>query len=247
MNRDGVISVIAAIGCHGAVLFGISVSPPARPLPPPPEKKMTYVEVTLAASAPAVPEPPAAVAPPPPAPVVKPPPEPEPPPPPKEPEPVIPPPKPEVMKLPEPPPPPPKPVVTPAPAAPPKSVAVASTPAPITTNVGPAFQPGAPEGKNLQPPGDKYQKISQPSYKQRSELKYPERARTMNREGLVILMVYINETGGLDKIEVKQSSGSRLLDDAAVANERNSKFNPMYIGNRPVPSKAEVPYNFKLK
>jgi protein TonB len=244
MTRDGILSLIVAAGCHGAVLFGITI-PPREVLPVPPEPEQTYVEVVLAEAPPSLLAAPAVVAPPPP-PEVKPPPVPEPPPPPpKEPVPPPPPPKVEVMKLPEPPPPPPAPAPVPTkPVAAPVQVAAAA--APVTTNEGPAVA-GPPAAKGPSETGDKYQRVSAASYKKKSKLEYPDRAKKENQEGNVLLTLYINEFGGLDKVEVKESSGYPLLDQAAVANEKKSKFNPTYIGNRPVASKAEVPYSFKLK
>ena len=93
----------------------------------------------------------------------------------------------------------------------------------------------------------RYHILSQPYYLKRGQPDYPALARRKRQEGAVVLTVFINALGSLDKIEVKESSGIPLLDEAAVAAERKSRFRPAYVDNRPVPSKAEVPYRFKLE
>ena len=92
-----------------------------------------------------------------------------------------------------------------------------------------------------------YHILSQPYYLKRSQTDYPALARRKRQEGVVVLTVFINAHGSLDKIEVKESSGFPLLDEAAVAADCKSRFRPAYVDNRPVPSKAQVPYRFKLE
>ncbi len=66
------------------------------------------------------------------------------------------------------------------------------------------------------------------------------------QEGSVVLTLYINEFGKLDKVEIKESSGFKILDDAALFAARYSTFKPAYVDGRPTPCKAEAPYRFVL-
>lgn len=153
-------------------------------------------------------------------------------------------PEPEVLKMPEPTPPDPQ----PAPPEPAHEVATASTPDSATTS--PATQGSQPAGvgvvTNQASVGSEYQLLSQPYYTKRGQARYPLEAKKLRQEGTVVLTLYINALGRLDKIEIKESSGFPLLDKAAIAAERQSRFRPAYLGNRPVASKAEVPYRFQL-
>lgn len=92
-----------------------------------------------------------------------------------------------------------------------------------------------------------YHILTQPYYLKRGQPEYPAVARRKRQEGVVVLTVFINALGGLDKIEIRESSGFPLLDEAAIAAERKSRFRPAYVDNRAVPAKAEVPYRFKLE
>lgn len=91
-----------------------------------------------------------------------------------------------------------------------------------------------------------YQTIEQPYYLKRGKPEYPSQAKRLKQEGVVVLALFINERGGLDNIEVVQSSGFPLLDEAAIAAERRSRFRPAYLRDRPVACRATVPYRFVL-
>ena len=246
-SRELLWSVAAALSIHATVMFGPfrSGANSAKAREPKPEE--AYLEVSLATSAPAVEQAPASTPPteptPPPVPVE---PKPELPP---EPEPPAPLPKPEAIVAPEPPPLPPPPAQQPAPESV-KQPALTAT-QPLATNraraVGEAFSPGPTTATNALTMDGQYHLLSQPFYLRRGQPEYPALARRKRQEGAVLLTVFINALGGLDKIEVKESSGFPLLDEAAIAAERKSRFRPAYVDNRPVPSKAEVPYRFKME
>ncbi len=247
MRRESVISIGLALASHAVVLFGVpgTLLRPALTSPEP-----VYIEVSLAAAPPALESAAPAVESAPqvsqPAPLPTPKPETEAPPPkpePPQPEPVVPRPKPEDLK-PEPPPAEP----APAPPEPPQQVATASTPdsaiaSPATDR---AQATGVSAVANQPNGGGEYQVLNQPYYVKRGQARYPLEAKKSHQEGTVVLTLYINALGRLDKIEVKESSGFPLLDEAAITAERQSRFRPAYLGNRPVPSKAEVPYRFRL-
>jgi protein TonB len=95
--------------------------------------------------------------------------------------------------------------------------------------------------------GSDYQAVSSASFRKRADLKYPTRAQRANQEGLTLLTVYLNESGKADKVEVTESSGFPLLDEAAVKFARESIFNPAFVGNSPIRSKVELPVRFGLK
>ncbi|MEO7677223.1 MAG: energy transducer TonB [Verrucomicrobiota bacterium] len=87
---------------------------------------------------------------------------------------------------------------------------------------------------------------AQPRYRENPEPPYPLQAKRRHQEGSVLLLVSVNETGAPTKVEVKQSSGFSLLDEAAVQAVRRWKFEPGKRDERAVGSEVEVPLRFKL-
>jgi protein TonB len=81
----------------------------------------------------------------------------------------------------------------------------------------------------------------------RIEADYPPEARRLHQQGAVLLGLYINERGSLDRVEIVMSSGHRLLDEAAIAAIQRSRFRPAYEGNVPIPSRAEITVTFRLE
>lgn len=69
----------------------------------------------------------------------------------------------------------------------------------------------------------------------------------MNEEGKVVLSVRVSPQGTAEQIEVKTSSGSVRLDEAAINTVRNWKFVPAKRGDTPVESWVLVPIAFKLE
>jgi len=76
---------------------------------------------------------------------------------------------------------------------------------------------------------------------------YPPLSRKIGEEGKVILRVSVNPQGGADSVEIKTSSGSQRLDDAAQKTVRNWKFIPAKRGDTAVQSWVLVPIIFKLE
>lgn len=246
MRRESVISIGLALASHAVVLFGVPATL-LRPAVKSPEP--TYMEVSLTAAPPALEsatptdEPEPQVSQPAPLPTSKP--EPETPPPKQQPHELatfVPPSEPEDLKPTEP---------TPArtPPATPPQIAPASKPdsAPASPALEGAQAASINAITNQASVSSEYHLLSQPYYVKRGQARYPLEAKKLRQEGTVVLSLYINAFGRLDKIEVRESSGFPLLDEAAIAAERQSRFRPAYIGNRPVPSKAEVPYRFQLQ
>jgi len=163
-----------------------------------------------------------------------------------------PPPQPEPPKA-QPTPPPPKPVVIPLkpeekppPPPPPKPEMTIPQPKP-TPPPPPVVQPVAVPPPQPKPPEEKYVSITEPKYARRVEAIYPEEAQRRHQQGQVTVMIYINEAGVLDKVEIVKSSGYPLLDAAAVKAVKESQFNAEFVGAIPVGSLAEQTFTFRLE
>ena len=63
---------------------------------------------------------------------------------------------------------------------------------------------------------------------------YPALSRRMSEQGKVVLRVLVNPKGTADKVELKSSSGSRRLDDAAFDTVKRWRFLPARQGDQPV-------------
>lgn len=76
---------------------------------------------------------------------------------------------------------------------------------------------------------------------------YPALSKRMGEEGKVVLRVSVNPQGTADSVEIKTSSGSPRLDEAAQKTVRNWKFVPAKRGDAAVQSWVLVPIIFKLE
>ncbi len=86
-----------------------------------------------------------------------------------------------------------------------------------------------------------------PDYYQNPAPEYPELARQMRQEGLVLLEVDVDRQGAPIKVEIIKSSGFRLLDQAAFKAVSHWKFQPGSVGNIPVESTVTVPIRYRLE
>lgn len=75
---------------------------------------------------------------------------------------------------------------------------------------------------------------------------YPWLARRMGIEGRVVLQVEILQNGNAGRIEVRQSSGHELLDQAAIKAVGGWSFEPARIAGSPITAWADVPISFRL-
>lgn len=75
---------------------------------------------------------------------------------------------------------------------------------------------------------------------------YPAFAQRQGWEGVVKLKVHVLASGHPDKVEIKQSSGRKTLDESAVNAVKNWTFVPSKRGNTPIDGWATVPIEFKL-
>jgi TonB family protein len=86
-----------------------------------------------------------------------------------------------------------------------------------------------------------------PSFLSRQEPAYPERARRAGVEGVVGVRIALAPDGSVRQVELTQSSGSRLLDEAALAAARASTFAPASRNRTLVESEAVASYRFELR
>lgn len=86
-----------------------------------------------------------------------------------------------------------------------------------------------------------------PSFLSRHEPVYPERARRAGVEGVVGVRIALAADGSVRQVELTQSSGSRLLDEAALAAARASTFAPASRNRTPVESEAVASYRYELR
>jgi len=76
---------------------------------------------------------------------------------------------------------------------------------------------------------------------------YPTLSRRMGEEGKVVLRVSVNPHGNADSVEIRTSSGSSRLDEAARKTVQAWKFIPAKRGETAVQSWVLVPIIFKLE
>lgn len=75
---------------------------------------------------------------------------------------------------------------------------------------------------------------------------YPEQALDRGWDGSVILRVKVLPNGSPDSVTVKQSSGKKILDSAAVRTVKQWKFSPALKGKTPVEGWVDVPIHYQL-
>jgi|SRR5208283_1581004 len=76
--------------------------------------------------------------------------------------------------------------------------------------------------------------------------RYPAFARKMGIQGTVMLKVLVSRQGLALKVEVAQSSGSDVLDNAAAETVKNWRFVPARRGDSPIDEWVRVPVAFNL-
>lgn len=76
---------------------------------------------------------------------------------------------------------------------------------------------------------------------------YPPLARRMHEEGKVVLRVSVTPQGLAESVEIRTSSGSERLDQAALKTVKQWKFVPARRGDTAVQSWVLVPVQFKLE
>lgn len=131
--------------------------------------------------------------------------------------------------------------VAPSVSAPPASGLPSEKPSPLPAPVAEApVAVAAP----LPVPADTY---APPAFRVHEEPAYPDRARRAGVEGEVVVKVRLSERGEILRVELVRSSGSRLLDEAALAAARASQFTPAERNRVPVEAEATATYRFELR
>lgn len=130
---------------------------------------------------------------------------------------------------------------TPTPAIETTTSTVAAPSAPAVAAPDPKPAPAAPAAEPVS------QARFDADYLRNPAPTYPPLARRMGEEGKVILRVSVNPQGTADSVEIRTSSGSPRLDEAAQKTVRNWKFIPAKRGDAAVQSWVLVPIIFKLE
>lgn len=78
-------------------------------------------------------------------------------------------------------------------------------------------------------------------------IQYPVDLWDQGVEGEALVRVLVNETGGVDSVEVAESSGYAQFDSAAVRGSRELRFDPARRGDERVKVWAQVPVRFTTK
>ena len=86
-----------------------------------------------------------------------------------------------------------------------------------------------------------------PGYYRNPPPPYPAEARKLKQEGRVLLEVQVTVEGKVSSLNVKQSSGFPLLDQAALQGVQNWRFRPATVGGLRMESTVEIPIRFQLK
>jgi protein TonB len=89
--------------------------------------------------------------------------------------------------------------------------------------------------------------LARPLYRDNPLPVYPALARRRQWQGTVVLEVLVKADGLVAELMVEQSSGHRVLDEAALAAVRNWRFTPGRQGRQPVAMKVLVPVRFGLQ
>lgn len=108
---------------------------------------------------------------------------------------------------------------------------------------------GAGSGEGSGRGSGKSREIIPPGILSRREPAYPEQARRAGVEGTVVLRIEILENGRAGVVSVSQSSGSELLDDAAVAAVQRWRFVPAKVRGtgQSISCQTTMPVMFKLR
>jgi len=164
-------------------------------------------------------------------------------------------PPPPVQPPPEPPPILPKPIPKPLPAVkqPPRLL---STPSPTQQNDVPASPPIIDEPSPVTPQKAAPAPTPEPAveaprynaaYLNNPPPIYPLSARRRGMEGRVLVRAEILEDGSCSRVELKRSSGSDLLDQAALEAVKKWHFVPAKKGAQAISAWVDVPITFKLE
>jgi len=115
---------------------------------------------------------------------------------------------------------------------------------PVAISVAPA--PPAPEARNVPEPVLEAPRFNA-AYLNNPPPVYPLSARRRGIEGRVLVRAEVQADGSCSRVELKTTSGSDLLDQAALEAVKKWRFVPARKGNQAVTAWVEVPISFKLE
>jgi len=84
-----------------------------------------------------------------------------------------------------------------------------------------------------------------PRFARRVVAKYPVQARRFGKEGVVVMLLTIDESGRLKSVEIVEKAGSGF-DDEALEAVKSSTYLPATLDGRAVPSRAKLKVRFQL-
>jgi protein TonB len=85
-----------------------------------------------------------------------------------------------------------------------------------------------------------------PQFLLRYKPPYPEQARAQRLDGLVLLLVSVDEDGHVTSACLRQGCGHAVLDRAALEAVRSWKFTPARQGGRTISATVEIPIRFNF-
>jgi protein TonB len=134
-------------------------------------------------------------------------------------------------------------ITPPAPLELPSETAISAPPAPEPEPVVVATAPvAAPE-----PPAPIVLPRFDADYLQNPPPVYPTLSRRAGEQGKVLLRVVVRADGTPQSVELRQSSGSQRLDEAALDAVRRWRFVPARQGSLPISAAVIVPIVFSLE
>ena len=100
----------------------------------------------------------------------------------------------------------------------------------------------AASGVNSEP-----QLVTKPTFATRpSPVKYPRIAKRRGIEGQVLVEIWIDESGKQVKQNLLKSSGTEILDDAALEAIKRWRFSSHIVDGQAIAHRVQVPVRFKL-
>ena len=144
--------------------------------------------------------------------------------------------------------------VAPLPAVSPRETANAVSGAlnPPSVQRGPVRIPAesAPGGKYAPKDASEVQPVIGPSfeaaYLSNPGPKYPAAARRLKLQGTATVRVLVSPEGGPRSVTLSKTSGTRILDQAALEAVQQWSFVPARRGGKPVAAEVDVPVRFRL-
>ena len=94
-------------------------------------------------------------------------------------------------------------------------------------------------------PGPAYDE--RPRVLKKVDPEYPRLAKMTGVEGIVVLLILIDESGNVEEIEVVKSLGNTGCDEAAVKAIKQWRFAPAMRQGRPIAARVTMPVLFNLK